>query len=476
VIIKINKWSVIDIVLVFSLFIQSILFIVGFISINSTINLYIFFLNYIILILIISSLVINNQTKHFLLIIFYLCFFVFLMGQKVFMKEKNVFLTFIRTELNDKQFYVFLMILAIGIVFPYLSYMFMLNKEKRISVNNKNGGMQDSKAILPLIRLIYYGTMPFAIYMQLKIVFVRSAISYNSGFLVNVDVPAVVKMAYYIFTAITLVYLAAKPSSIELLLVIGMLIFIEGGVQLIQGRRALFATTIFFVIWYLLKFNRVKVMKLKYLICFVSVCIGLVILFFFVETSRGGMNVAKSDLAYIIESFMISTGGSDSVIGNTIVRKSYFPKPGFVYLIDPIINNPIFVIISGKSGINQGVAYIQHFNSFSHWISYLTNISLYNTGHGMGSCYLAEAYLAFNIPGAIIASIIVGGTIYKISNIELGKSLLQTSIAFMFVESIFTLPRSGLFSWFSDFIYLMICFLILFPFYYKYYNKNKEVY
>ena len=168
-----------------------------------------------------------------------------------------------------------------------------------------------------------------------------------------------------------------KPKKKETYFVLGMMLFIEGGMQLIQGRRALFATTLFFVVWYLLKFYKVKKINLKYIVGFAVGGVALVVLFFIVEMNRSGLSASGAKIGYIIKNFMTSTGGSDSVIANTIVNVNEFPKAGFVYLLDPIINNPIVVLLTGKGGINQGPAHLQAFNSFSHWISYLTHAQLY---------------------------------------------------------------------------------------------------
>lgn len=469
--IKINRFGLVDTILLLQIVVQFMMIFYGTFVACDSLNLAIFYNNYGIIALIVISLIRKGGASHFLALMFFVCFFIFLMGQKIFKEEKNVFLTFARTALDTQQFFTFTVIMALGIIVTYYSYILFYYNNK--DTNNKIQLKEcNPKTILPLIRLIYFVTLPAAVYMQMKIVLVRSAISYTSGYIMNVNIPMIIKVGYYIFTGFTLIYLAARPSKKEVYFIISVLFIIEGGVQLLQGRRALFATTLFFVIWYLIKFYGIKKINMKYFLAFTLGGIALVVLFFYVEMQRSGINIGKVDFLYIVERFMSSTGGSDSVIANTIDKAKLFPKPGIVYLVDPIINNPITVILTGKGGINQGVNHLNSFNSFSNWISYLTQSSLYTSGHGMGSCYLAELYLAFGCMGVFTGSIVVGFFLNYMAQVKLNGSIFKTSIVFLLVKSLFTLPRSGFFSWFGNFIYLFVAFCIIYPFY-NIYCKNR---
>ena len=470
--IKFEKFSFVDNILLLAIIFQFGMVINGFWGSTDKVNIYLFFNNYLIIFLIITTLFFKNGIKHFLGIAFYVCFFIFLMGQKIFKDDKNVFLTFTKTTLNTDQFFVFNIIVFLGIICSYCSYMFFSNN--RHDKKNRQKYVCDIRPILPLIRFLFFATLPMALYMQLKIVIVRSSISYTSGYLMNVDVPAIIKIGYYLFTCFAMVYLATKPTKKEMYIIIAILLFVEGGMQLVQGRRAFFATTLFFIVWYLLKFYNIKKVNMAYVLGVACGGIALVVLFFFVEMKRSGISVGNVNLGYIIKNFMSSTGGSDSVIANTIVHKNDFPKSGILYLIDPVINNPITVILTGKSGIGQGMNYLQNFNSFSHWISYLTQASLYNSGHGMGSCYLAEIYLAFGNVGIIIISIIIGYVIDYMSRLHFDGSIFRNAIIFILVKDLFTLPRSGLFSWFGDFMYLLVGFCVIYPFYNIYCKKFRR--
>ena len=452
----------IDIILFFFSLLQLIFLLINTISITKSLNYIIHTNIYIIIFGIIASLAIKGIIKHYLAFCFFSCFILFLMGQKLFVDEWNVFLTFSRTELNEEEYSTFLSIMSLTEIFTYYSYCFFYFKTK---VSNTPNNRKNNRNILLIVRMIFWITLPFAAYMQLQIVIEKSSMLYTDGYLVTVSVPVIVRIAYYIFTSNAIVYLAACPSRYEIFIILFTLLIFEGSIQLIQGRRALLAVTLLFIIWYLIKYNNITIMRLRYFLLGVVGILALIILFYAVELYRSAKTFHSLSIFAIVENFMISTGGSDSVLANTIQQADLFPKSRILYLCDSIINNPFTNILTGKMGIQQGYDYLESFNSFSHWISYLTEPSLYLSGHGMGSCYLAEVFLAFGSIGILIIAVILGKIISLLENISLTDHIFKNAIYFILLKALFTLPRDGLFSWFSDFIYLLFVFCIIFPFY-----------
>ena len=415
--------------------------------------------SYVIIFLIITSLSLNGVIKHYLCIAFYVCFFIFLMGQKLFLEDYKTFLTFTATTLNVSQYLTFISVISIAEIFTFVSYKYYIKKKRIYPCQKVNNNW---RFLLPLVRVLFYLTLPCALYMQLKIVIFKSAFLYTSGYLENVDVPTIIKIGNFLFSALAIIYLAMKPSRREVTIVCIALIFLGGVVQLFQGRRALFASTFLFLVWYYIKYKNITKLGGRNLVISFLGIIGIVSLFFYIENSRDASRGEISSIFLILQLFLISTGGSDSVLANTIVNEAAFPKSGVLYLIDPVINNPISIIFLGKSGVAQGEAYLDNFNTFSHWISYLTQPSLYLSGHGMGSCYLAEVYLAFGIIGVIGVAFFIGFILSKLAKFNFDNHrIFINSIYFLLIKSIFTLPRDGLFSWFSSFVYLMLVFVLL---------------
>ena len=459
--------------LLLAVLLQSILIFFNLAEATDSVNYIMYINNYIIGFLIILTLVLKGGSKHFLAIAFFACYLVFLMGQKPFEPEYNVYLTFVRLKLDTNQYFVFSCILFLGLAVTYYSYSLFSQRRSGNEQETLADKGINNQAIKPLLTVMLAVTLPCALYMQAKIVIVRSSMAYTSGYLINVDVPAVIKAGYYIYSTVVLLYLALKPTKRQLLFVLGTYIVIEGGFQLFQGRRALFASTVLFCIWYLFKYNNIGKIKGKYIVRVGAVIAGLVVLLFIVEQARDAKSTALT--FRFIRKLLVSTGGSDSVIANTIYRKDQFPASGIAYLLDPLINNPLGNLLFGRTSSAQGLMYLQQHNSFSHWISYMTESSLYLSGHGMGSSYLAEVYLAFGMAGIPLVSVLVGWLLDKLNRIKFNDDLLRTGLVFFIVRRIFTLPRDGLFSWASSLIYLIFTYIIIYPFYYRYCRKTPEI-
>lgn len=441
---------------------------------DTTWNQVLYMDNYLILAAIMLYVAVQGIAEHFLLLSYYLCYFIFLMGQKPFhWPEFYVYLTFVRCELSPREYVTFAAILWLGLTGPFFGYFRQHWRAGILAAAEKRKPMRYQRAIiLNIARVGFFVTMPFALYMQLQVVLVKTAMgSYTAGYLVNVDIPVVVKVLNYFFTTFSLMYLAYRPQKTEAFSVLLSLLVIQGGIQMIQGRRALMASTLLFVVWYLLKYYHVKKLPRKVFWIMLGGGVGMMGLFFVVERFRSGGVVGGSSLLSIFRSFLTSTGGSDSVIGNTIQRKDLFPKPGVVYLFEPIVgnlrDNPIVANLLGiDRGVAQGAAYVAQHDSFSHWISYLTSNTLYSQGYGMGSSYLAEVYLAFGVTGVAVIAWFLGRLISLLSRTVLERNaIFKNMLVFFFVQKLFTLPRSGLFSWFGELVYLLIGMAVLLPFY-----------
>lgn len=468
--IKNKKLNILDFFICLIAIIQICLYLFDLADPSDNINYILYICNYVLIISIILNLVIKGIALHFIALAFFGCYLLFLMGQKPFEPEYDVYLTFVWLKLSTEQYIIFSGILFIGIAITYFSYMFFYAKaEDKVC---KKTQKRRANNIKPLVKAMFWITLPCAIYMQLKVVIVRSVMVYTSGYLINVDIPGVIKIGYYIFSTVILLYMAMRPTKKEMFMLCFFSLFLEGGVQLFQGRRALFAGTLLFIVWYLFKYYNIEKIDIKYIFRLGSIVLGMIILFYIVEQARSG-NEAGGLSFNLFKRFFISTGGSDSVIANTVYRKADFPQKGIIYLLEPLLENPIITKILGKHATGQGIEYLEQFNSFSHWISYLTEPSLYLSGHGMGSCYLAETYLAFGMVGVVIVSSVIGKLLWWLNSLELNENIFKITFVFFLVKRIFTLPRDGLFSWFSSIPYMIFTFMLVYPFYSKYCKNGK---
>jgi len=468
--VSVRKVNISGMLLFIVVIIQLCLIIVSCFEPQDRTNYAMYIINYIVGFLAILSLLFKGVASHILAIAFLGCYMLFLMAQKPFEPYYNVYLTFARVELNTNQYFAFSIILFAGIAVTYYSYIYFSNKSIAHGSENVAVSYINFQALKPLLTVMLAITLPCAVYMQGYIVLVRGSMAYTSGYLINVYVPTVIKIGYYLYSTVVLLYLALKPTKRQMIFVLTTYLVIEGGFQIFQGRRALFASTILFIVWYLFKYYEIKKVNFKLIFRIMLVLVTLLMILIIVEQSRD--NATSRFTMQLVKHFLISTGGSDSVIANTIYRKESFPVGGIAYLLDPFINNPIGNALLGKTSSAQGMTYLQQHNSFSHWISYMTESSLYLSGHGMGSSYLAEIYLAFGMVGIVLISIILGWGINKINIMEFNGNIFRSAFIFFLVRRLFTFPRDGMFSWVGSLIYLVFTYVILYPFYRRYCKRR----
>lgn len=460
-----SKSDIVRILLMIVVFSQIVLACVNPFVLSDRINSWMFVLNYAVAFLIIIDLICRGFSTHFLAIAFFACYMLFLMGQKPFKPEHDVYLTFVRLKLNTKQYFTFVCILFIGLMLGFAAYLayFQWHKRRKGRPAVSTASSFEGYPLRRLLMVLLLLTLPCALYMQAKIVWVRGHMAYTTGYLVNVDVPVIIKVANYVYSSVVLLVLALKPSKRSLIFILGTLLLIEGGLQMLQGRRAFFGSTLLFIIWYLFKYYGIQKIGAKSFIRFGLLAFAMVILFFIVEQIRSDSST-KLSLDFV-RRFLVSTGGSDSVIAHTIVKKNDFPASGLAYLVNPLVNNPLGNLLRGKISEPQGLGYLAQQNSFSHWISYLTSPSLYLSGHGMGSCYLAETYLAFGMVGVCLGAAFVGWGLSILNEAGFTNNIFRTAFVFYCVKHVFSLPRDGFFSWAGNLLYLLFTFLILYPFY-----------
>lgn len=435
---------------------------------------------YILWFLIILHIASGGIHKHFLLFGFYVCFFTFLMGQKLFVVlgggAIDEFLTFTFLKLSAKEYVTFINLLYMALLGTYCGYRFFRTKR----FNGYSTKIQEKRAqkklakMRKLLRVLYVVTFICALCMQAQIVLAKSGMSYTDGYLINVDVHPVLKIGNYLYTGIAFLLLACKPKKKEMLAVLCSFMLVEGVLQLFIGRRALIARLLLFICWYLICYFKFYKKKLRWKHYLFLLCggVAVIVLFYFVEAVRSGSQVGKFSLLEIFEKFFVSTGGSDSTIANIIRYKDRFPKSGIVYLCDPLrdafLHNPaIRLIIALLGGTNvpsfpQGAAFLQCNDSFSHWLSYIVNPELYLSGYGMGSSFIAETYFAFGAIGVLVFSILLGMFIQKIGHIEHEDDRAYgKAIKMFFAYNLFMLPRGSVFSWASEFLYFLAALLLV---------------
>lgn len=442
----------------------------------------IFFNLYVLWLLLICFTIFNNLNKHFLLFTFYACFFIFLMGQKVvkYIEGEPFYttLTFVLTTLSPRQYVTFNNCMYLSLLFSYVGYRlfrrYRLPSDEQMEIPLLNPYEQvNRKNNIFILRILTVVTFACAVAMQLMIVLAKKDLSYTEGYTVNVDVPTILKIGNYLFMGMVLLLLSSNPTKWERITALLMFFVVQGGVQLLQGRRIMVAQTALFIVWYAFTFSKAYKREFRYinLVKIILLGVGLMVLFYFVEAMRSESGGSAGGLLGMLKDFITSTGGSDSTIANVIDKGDQFPKSAFEHVFSPLkeafTNNAFFKKILSLFGVatpesvGQGLEYLKQTDSFSQWLSYIVNPELYVSGHGMGSSYVAEVWFVSGLGGVAVAGLCLGAIIGRISTVNLqSKKVYFSAIALFFAYKLTGFPRSGLFSWLSDFIYLMASFVL----------------
>ena len=156
----------VSILLVLAVLAQIGLILVNCIWTSDQINHTMYYMNYIIGFLIIVNLAVKGLSKHFLAIAFFGCYMLFLMAQKPFKPEYNVYLTFVRLELDTMQYFVFSMILFIGLAVTYYVYMHFSGKSDYAAEMSPAIPTVDYQGMRVILFVMLLVTFPCALYMQ----------------------------------------------------------------------------------------------------------------------------------------------------------------------------------------------------------------------------------------------------------------------------------------------------------------------
>lgn len=119
-------------------------------------------------------------------------------------------------------------------------------------------------------------------------------------------------------------------------------------------------------------------------------------------------------------------------------------------------------IFDVKVNNNNSVKKALEGNSLAHRLSYYNYGNLYLQGRGTGSSYIAEVYFDFGIVGVMLANVLYGFLLYKISNID--KKGFKTAILLFISAYIIYAPRDSFDAFISNLLPIYIIAGILFIF------------
>lgn len=277
--------------------------------------------------------------------------------------------------------------------------------------------------------------------------------------------PSIVVTFSYLYVFFLCIYLATYPRKKDASLMLLMYIAICA-IKMLFGSRCDFILGLMFVLVYFVIRDRLEwnkeyysretwIGKKEILVIIISIPL-LIILVVFVGYYRTESTFKFTGLWDTLLDFFESQGTSIDVLGYAYQNEDKLTQPHYLYLFDNlysfITTNPISRLFFGTESYSVNtVERAIYGTSLDQSLYYIINPSSYLNGNGCGSSYVAEAYLAFGYAGTFLVSAVVGGVMRKLNEYEY-DSMLKNVVAFIFIQSLFFIPRAGFDDYLGDFL------------------------
>ena len=438
----------------------------------------------------IAVFVVKKPRRHITLIIFTLSFNLLMMG-KVYVSWIKSYNNLPESLSADSYPHLYssinlLFISLLVIVLTYQVFALILGKREdaidsqTIATLNKNQALTDTVRKISQIAFFVSAVGAFSS-LAINIVFILR-VGYMQSFVEHAQVPAIISIWGTFFLPSFVLFLATKPSKKQLIIPMG--IYALGmGLTLLTGRRNMLVRDLLMLVIYIVMRDDLRGTAKKFItktIALISALIGVVLLYAlnFINIIRGIKTEGSSGIISTIVNFISSQGVSFRVVVKTIESYPEFDRltaPHFLfYPIELYMNNNIFSqFLFGTVPIaeTQTESFAQGTFNLGHKLTYMFDPSRYLDGGGFGTAYIAESYLAFNIVGVILVSIMLGALIRYSSSI-LTRTPFVAALGLILIRYLVYVPRNFAFGWvFEVFNFTYIIFFMVVYFFALILNK-----
>lgn len=396
---------------------------------------------------------INDKGKRAGLLCFEITYFVFLLGGTFFsyIIEKQPLFIFDNDILLHTYWLLYLsqFALYIGYRWSEMNYKESNQKIKEGETEKININIRYYSLAIMLIALVP------ALIVSINNIRYVSVTSYENLYLRGSNnLPFIINKLEQLFPISFFMFLATKPSKKGAIFPILLYLGVQS-TTLATGRRTDFVLSLMVVFFYFLIRNYItpqeKWIGKKELI---AIAIGLPILILglvYISNVRDG-NTTSISIGDGILKFFKDQGVSITVIeyGKSLINQ--IPKQWYAFgtIIDFLKYNELTQLFHDfQSYAPQSVEQALYGNSFGDTISYLVIPYNYSQGAGLGSCYMAEMFQNFGVPGVLIINIIYGWLLH-FSNCRYGKSIIGSTFIIFILMRLFYAPRSTPLSFLSS--------------------------
>lgn len=163
------------------------------------------------------------------------------------------------------------------------------------------------------------------------------------------------------------------------------------------------------------------------------------------------MDALRFDEAII--DFIYDQGGTINVIKRAQKYASRLPNKHYLFgsTYETISNNTIFRLFGATSYSGNTVRHAMEGYSFQHALSYITMGDYYLLGHGLGSCYIAEAYHDYGLIGVVLVNFVYGVIFRKVFDFR-RHGIWLTAIILGMLYSLLLAPRGSADGFITDLV------------------------
>lgn len=276
--------------------------------------------------------------------------------------------------------------------------------------------------------------------------------------------PSLVVRASYVYILMFCIYLATMPAKRRCVLILFQYVLCSA-LKMFYGSRGDFILGLMFILVYFAIRDRLNIKyelgetkwvgRSEKTFAIVSIPV-LIVLVVFVGYYRTHRFFEFSGLLDTFLDFFESQGTSVNVIGYTDIYKNQFTQPKFLYLFDRtyefLTTNPIASFITGRhSYAANTVERAKYGTSLGMTLYYNINSYSYLAGNGSGTSYVAEAWLGYGYLGLFIVNIFLSRVMIWLNNYSYSR-LIPSTIALVYLQSLFFMPRGGFDAFVGDMV------------------------
>jgi oligosaccharide repeat unit polymerase len=437
-----------------------------------------FFANILLNIAIITDLLCNIR-RDFPLLMFVCSFDVLLLGRVYvsFLGHHSDLLYYLEAD-NYGNLYKALQVVTISLLAVYAAYKlaapFFSKREHLL----KSDGLRafPQKDYVPVIRQLSVIVLLVSSLAYFYILLAAIMNVLKNGYLGSFtqkaqSIPTVISRLSMFFPPSFAVFLATMPDKKQMRFPFAVYI-IYMFVSLLTGRRNTFVCEAFMIIIYfvlrdnLLEKDR-RVFKKRSVVLALVLLIPVVYLLQIFAEVRTGFFDPKKSFGYIMMNFFNSQGATFRVVIQTVNRWDFFNhNVSYKFLYYPfelfVHNNVVTRNLFGLSPIIevQTPLFARTTHNFAHALTYMVDRSRYIAGGGFGTSFVAEAYVAYGMPGVVAVSALIG-VIFRFFSSMLSRSWVVVAISLLAVKDLVYIPRSFAFLWVTDvFNITYLCFFM----------------